>query len=135
MKKLKGRRLFIVVGIVAIILAICCANKFVPTASMLMETYGGDAYTGIQNAAAKTANTVCYLADVTRFGFSSVLSVMGLMSIAYGLGDIKKKEEKTILNRENSFAQPNYNVMANQQPYVQSEIQSVEDDLTENFSE
>ena len=41
-------------------------------------SYGGDAYTGIQNAAAQTANNVEDLAAIAKFGVSSVLIVLGL---------------------------------------------------------
>lgn len=80
----------IVVGIIAIVLAICVyAAKpadagdpvipAVPTVQMPeMDTgtrtsysyYGGDAYTGIQQAAADTARNVRSLAEITNKGFS-----------------------------------------------------------------
>ena len=44
-------------------------------------TYGGDAYTGIQNAAAQTANNLIYIGDICKFGFGSVLLVAGLVLI------------------------------------------------------
>ena len=47
--------------------------------------YGGDAYTGIQNAAAMTSKNVKDLSDVVRFGFGSVLLVTGLSLIGFGL--------------------------------------------------
>ena len=57
-------------------------------------TYGGDAYTGIQNAAAQTANNTRYLAKITRFGFGSVLLVGGISLMAAGLSAFEKNEEK-----------------------------------------
>lgn len=42
-------------------------------------TYGGDAYTGIQNAAAQTANNVQDLTELVCFGVGSVLLVAGLV--------------------------------------------------------
>ena len=39
--------------------------------------YGGDAYTGIQNAAATTANNLTDLASIMRFGFFAVLLIAG----------------------------------------------------------
>ena len=45
--------------------------------------YGGDAYTGIQNAAAQTANNVQDLTEVLRKGFSSVLLIVGLLAVCY----------------------------------------------------
>ena len=41
-------------------------------------SYGGDDYTGMQNAAVQTANTVLRITEVTRFSFSSVLLIWGL---------------------------------------------------------
>ena len=73
----------IVVGILAITLAIVCFSKDVGNIS-LGYSYGGDAYTGIQNAAAQTANNVFYLAEIVRFGFSSVLLVLGFGMVASG---------------------------------------------------
>ena len=113
-KQRKSRKLFIVIGIVAIILAICCSSM---TAGYWEngEVYGGDAYTGIQQAAAQTANNVQYLAEITRFGFSSILAIVGLLSIAYGIGDTRKTEEKLMSNLQNSNFLPNFNNMQNQQ--------------------
>lgn len=47
------------------------------------ESYGGDAYTGIQQAAAKTANNVQDLAAITKFGFATLLIVWGFAVICY----------------------------------------------------
>lgn len=44
-------------------------------------TYGGDAYTGIQNASAQAANNLINLADIVKFGFGSVLLIGGLYLI------------------------------------------------------
>ena len=43
--------------------------------------YGGEAYTGIQNAAAQTANNVIDLAQVVRDGISCLLIAVGLIVI------------------------------------------------------
>ena len=45
-------------------------------------SYGGDAYTGIQNAAAQGANNMLYASEILRFGFGSLLLVLGLFIIA-----------------------------------------------------
>ena len=47
--------------------------------------YGGDAYTGIQNAAATTSKNVRDLAGIVQFGFGSILLVMGLTLVGFGL--------------------------------------------------
>ncbi len=46
-------------------------------------TYGGDAYTGMQNAAAQTANNVQCLADIVRSGLSGILIILGWAMICY----------------------------------------------------
>lgn len=80
MKKLS----FIVIGIVAIVCAIICISS--DTGSYeAAEFYGGDAYTGIQQAAAQTANNVRTLTELVSFGFAAILGVTGLICIAYGL--------------------------------------------------
>lgn len=47
------------------------------------ESYGGDAYTGIQHAAANTANNVQDLAEICKFGFGALLIVLGLAMICF----------------------------------------------------
>lgn len=41
-------------------------------------TYSGDAYTGIQNAAAETGQNIKDLAQITQYGFGGLLLVLGL---------------------------------------------------------
>lgn len=48
-------------------------------------SYGGDAYTGIQNAAARTANQVMHLGEIAKLGLGFLLMVLGLMAIGYFL--------------------------------------------------
>lgn len=76
--------ILIVVGIIALGLSVKCFtidDLDYATKSM----YGGDAYTGIQNAAAITSRNVKELASIIQFGFGSILLVMGLGLIGYGL--------------------------------------------------
>ena len=47
------------------------------------KNYGGDAYTGIQNAAAQTANNVQDLAEILKTGISFGLIVFGIAMISY----------------------------------------------------
>ena len=54
--------------------------------------YGGDAYTGIQNASSKTANNVNELGDLLCISFKGILIVMGGTIIIYGISTISKKE-------------------------------------------
>lgn len=74
----------IVVGIIALGLSIKCFS--IDELHYAFESmYGGDAYTGIQNAAAATSKNVKELAEIVQFGFGSILLVMGLGLIGLGL--------------------------------------------------
>ena len=52
-------------------------------------SYGGDAYTGIQNAAAQTANNVQDLAEIVAMGFGFLLISLGLFAFFYFITKIK----------------------------------------------
>lgn len=71
---------FAVSGLASLILGIVCycldAGSYV-----FNVQYGGDAYTGIQNAAARTACNVTNLAKICKFGFGSVLLIAGVVLI------------------------------------------------------
>lgn len=56
--------------------------------------YGGDAYTGIQNAAATTANNVDSLGEVVCSGLKGIMIVSGGTLITIGIYSILKKESK-----------------------------------------
>ncbi len=45
--------------------------------------YGGDAYTGMQNASAQAANNAMYAAEILSFGFGSLLIVLGIVIVCY----------------------------------------------------
>ncbi len=76
--------IMIVVGIVALGLSIKCFS-FDDLDYVTKSMYGGDAFTGIQNAAAVTSENVKELAKIMQFGFGSILLVMGLGLIGIGL--------------------------------------------------
>jgi hypothetical protein len=56
------------------------------------SSYGGDAYTGIQNAAAQTANNVQNLAEIAKFGMAALLIVLGLAIVCYFGSKLTKKD-------------------------------------------
>ena len=61
-------------------------------------SYGGDAYTGIQNAAALTADNVTRLSLIIQFGTFAILFVLGLFMICYfapKIGDSKPENMLT----------------------------------------
>ena len=64
------------------------------------ETYGGDAYTGIQNAGANGANNTSYVEDAVHdmhdavmFGFGAVLIIAGLFIGVLGVSKLLKKSD------------------------------------------
>ena len=86
--------MFIIAGLIAIAFAIVVISQttnFSVGSYTWYESYGGDAYTGIQNAAADTANNVSYLNDnledfaqmfkVSTFGFMLVVAC-----VCFGVG-------------------------------------------------
>ncbi|MBQ3491564.1 MAG: hypothetical protein IJA74_03325 [Oscillospiraceae bacterium] len=48
-------------------------------------SYGGDAYTGIQNAAAQSANNVMSVGIMIRTAFSALLATCGLVILALAI--------------------------------------------------
>lgn len=87
--------LLIIIGILAIALSIV---SFCMDAGYyaVYEQYGGDAYTGMQNASARTADNVLYLCKVVKFGFGSILLVSGLTLIVAGIGAVTKDDLKSV---------------------------------------
>ncbi len=82
-------------GLLAIILGCVCFGKDDGSWER-SYTYGGDAYTGIQNAAAQTANNVQALADINRFGFGAVLLVGGIALTGAGLGKLESEKATAV---------------------------------------
>ena len=57
------------------------------------EAYGGDAYTGIQNAAAQSANNIMYVGETVQIALGCFLLLQGLVML---LGSICIKTKKGI---------------------------------------
>lgn len=74
----------IVIGVIAIGLSIKCYT-INDLSYESRSMYGGDAFTGIQNAAAVTSKNVKELAGIVQFGFGSILLVMGLTLVGVGM--------------------------------------------------
>ena len=74
----------VIVGILAIILG-CCAFGLDTGYSEGDKAYGGDAYTGIQNATAQTARNLVKLTEAVSFSAGSVLLISGLALMAAGI--------------------------------------------------
>ena len=75
---------FILVGIVSIGLSISCFNAD-DGDYVEKNYYGGDAYTGIQHAAAETGQNVRALTKLATKGFGSILLVGGLALVVVGI--------------------------------------------------
>lgn len=72
----------IISGIISIIFGIIMFQKNTGY-SAYAETYGGDAYTGIQNAAVRTANNVQMLGEIVKDGLGFLLIAIGLVAVFY----------------------------------------------------
>ena len=83
---------FMLIGVLSIVLGICCFN-FEVGDKVAMQYFGGDAYTGMQQASAHAANNILLLAKIVRTGFGSLLLVLGLGMIALGLLIYRKTPE------------------------------------------
>ena len=82
--------LFIIVGMVSIGLSISCF-KADDGEYVIKNYYGGDAYTGIQHAAAETGQNVRALTKLASKGFGSILLVGGLALIVTGIPSRKNE--------------------------------------------
>lgn len=86
--------LLLLTGLLSVILSFSMDN-YVGGSYETSITYGGDAYTGIQNAAAQTANNVLALSSTVSFGFQAILLIGGLSLIFYScIALIGNKNEK-----------------------------------------
>ena len=91
------KAVFAILGVVAIVLGIMCFTKDTGDFES-NRSYGGDAYTGIQNASAQTARNVKHLAVICSFGFGSVLCVTGgtLLAVAFTIQPVEITNEMKI---------------------------------------
>lgn len=76
--------LLVLIGTAALILSIVCFFALETGDTSNREVYGGDAYTGIQNAGAKTANNLVATNTILKAGFSSILLISGLVLLVTG---------------------------------------------------
>ena len=81
---------FIVVGVVSIIWGLGLNYSGISSSDKI---YGGDAYTGIQNASSTTANNVKKLGETVCSGLKGILVVMGGAIIIYGASIVIKDGE------------------------------------------
>ncbi len=88
---------YFIVGMISIIFAIIMWSAFNDIAHVYNQTYGGDAYTGIQHAAVATSQNVETLISVCKTGFGFLLAVIGLLAIVKGIAVIYDNREKCIV--------------------------------------
>lgn len=76
--------LVVVMGVFSIIFASVMFKSY-SYSYVWHKSYGGDAYTGIQNAAADAANNVVYLGKLCQRGFGYLFIITGVLLIIAGL--------------------------------------------------
>lgn len=110
------RSIFLVIaGIVSIALSIHCFNM--NEGEYCSDSmYGGDAYTGMQNASASAARNVKTLSKIVKSGFGSTLLVCGLTLIAFSIQG--KKEEKNNVSAESTIMNNNETAAVEEQKEV-----------------
>lgn len=109
----------IVIGALAIILALACFLS--DTGVFERESaYGGDAYTGIQNAAAITANNVKCVAGIASLGLGSVLLILGLSFASRGVfglleagRGLKKNKDASSSSKKEGVTSPTVSLQSN----------------------
>ena len=84
--------LLIAIGILAIVFAFKIGNLY-SGAWVGSETYGGDAYTGIQNASANAANNAYAAAYILQQGFKRCFIIVGLVLASIGGTSLFKVSE------------------------------------------
>lgn len=119
--------ILIVIGVISVFLGLFSytdENALYAGSYEWYGTYGGDAYTGIQNAAAQTSNNVLSTNKILKFGFGSVLLITGLLSAVVGANKLLGDTEigKLIGNK--------LNVQSNE---VESKVDNAQTTETTNF--
>ena len=103
------RILFATIGAISVILSIVCFSKDIGHESNY-SYYGGDAFTGIQQAGAQTSNNVYDLTRIVRFGFGSFLLVSGLALITLSIPCDEKKKLTVVDDKDITEKNPVKNV-------------------------
>ena len=96
---------FVIIGILAIIFAFS-AYDLETGYKESNEKYGGDAYTGIQNAAAQTARNVYYLTEAVAYSAGSILLIVGLSLVGFGVYLFMPSREEDTPSFVNSYTPP-----------------------------
>lgn len=92
MAKLR-RVLLILAGVISIVMSIVAFRLDLGMPAD-REYYGGDAFTGIQHAAARTGTNLFYLTNIVHLGTCTVLFVGGITLIAFSLPASKSEKNR-----------------------------------------
>ena len=84
--------LFLIIGVLSIIFAIKIGGLSTGSFEMPLS-YGGDAYTGIQNACAGAANNAIDVANILQQGFEYCLIIAGFVLVSIGGTSLFKVSE------------------------------------------
>ncbi len=88
----------IILGIVIIVIAITNDTfSFGYNGTTGKESYGGDAYTGIQNACALTANNTYHTYELLQEGFQILFIIIGILIILHYLEKLIKSIKGTTI--------------------------------------
>ena len=86
-------KIFLFISVVAIAFGIACFSLYTTPYTTDSEIYGGDAYTGIQNAAADTANNIFYLMKNVNTISGLFFMLIGIIFGSFGIYFTKSNEE------------------------------------------
>ena len=90
---------FFAIAIASIVFAICCFNFYVGNYEPNLK-YGGDAYTGMQNASAQAANNVLRISENLCSVCGFIFIIIGATFASLGVYNlIKAKEEKIVSDK------------------------------------
>ena len=86
-------------SVISFLLGIYCYDGFYGGDCVDFKTYGGDAYTDIQNATASAANNISVLSYTIQDMFSFLLIIIGLLAFSYfllQLANTSKPKKKSV---------------------------------------
>lgn len=97
--------IYIIVGSLSLIFSVVCFASDTGTFENL-SSYGGDAYTGIQNAGALTANNIKCLASICSFGFGAIFLLVGILILSKGILSLVPTSKQIVQMGNASQAMP-----------------------------
>lgn len=119
-------------GILVGLISVICSFMFFSAwtgSTISLYSYGGDAYTGIQNAAAYSGSNVYYLSEICAKGFGILLLVLGLAMIAYFLHTLLADLE----SRSTATKASSDNMETNSEPVPEESTVTEESNLLETY--